>query len=180
MDNKNILENDLKEMPNYWSGNFFGFSPKNRYGLQLKVYLFDKGCFTYTTIPDHFCGFDGIVHGGILAAIMDEIAAWTLKVYLKKVCLTQEVKVKFYKPVQANTPVIVEGKVKELGEFEVKTITYIKNTDGIILAECENSWKISDFQTLAKITGKDVTSIKEMYRSFIKPIEFFKQKRNLS
>jgi len=107
---------------------------------------------------------------------LDEIAAWTLVVHIKKLCVTQEAKIKYFKPVFVNKTIMVEGQIKELNDRSVKTIAYIKNLDGTILAESESSWIVPELQMLAKLTGKDVDAIKEMYNKFMKPIEGFKEK----
>jgi acyl-coenzyme A thioesterase PaaI-like protein len=48
----------------------------NPIGLQLR--FFDTGMGEVTaeyTVPDHFQGYPGIVHGGIVAAMLDEVTA---------------------------------------------------------------------------------------------------------
>ena len=174
---KELVEDELVEIPNYWPGNCFGCSPKNQYGLQLKVYLSDEGCFSLTTVSENYVGFEGIVHGGIIATLLDEIAAWTLIVHIQKLCMTQEAKIRYYRPVRINTPIVIEGKIIEVGECDVKTMAYIKDMDGNILTECESYWKIPDLKTLAKLTGKNDAQIEELYDSFIKPVELFKKER---
>ena len=171
-----LVKEELIEIPNEWAGNCFGCSTKNEHGLKLKVLLSDNGCVSYTKVSEEFCGFDGIVHGGIIATLLDEIAAWTLVVHIKKLCVTQEAKIKYFKPVFVNKTIMVEGQIKELNDRSVKTIAYVKNLDGTILAQSESTWIVPELQMLAKLTGKDVDAIKEMYNKFMKPIEGFKKK----
>gem|GEM_PF-4431615 len=49
-------------MPNLWPGNCFACSPRNRYGLKLIFFRTEQG----------------IAHGGIVATLLDEVAAWAL------------------------------------------------------------------------------------------------------
>ncbi|MFX0023841.1 MAG: PaaI family thioesterase [Candidatus Hermodarchaeota archaeon] len=174
----NSFEENLVELPNNWPGKCFGCSTKNEYGLHLKVLMSENGCISYTRVPEKFCGFDGIVHGGIIATLLDEISAWTLIVHMKKLCITQEAKIKYYRPVLVNSAISVEGKIKERSEHEVKTISYIKNIKGNLLAESESQWTIPDLETLAKITRNDIGIITNMYNRFIEPIELI-QKRGV-
>ena len=91
-----MFEEGLVELPNNWLGKCFGCSPKNPDGLHMKVLMTKDRCISYINVPEKFCGFDGIVHGGIIATILDEIAAWTLIVHIKKLCITQEAQIKYF------------------------------------------------------------------------------------
>ena len=49
---------------------------ENPVGLHLHIYETDPGVVETTyTAPDHFQGYPGVLHGGIVAAILDEITA---------------------------------------------------------------------------------------------------------
>ncbi|MFX1380676.1 MAG: PaaI family thioesterase [Promethearchaeota archaeon] len=172
----NAFEDGLIELPNNWPGNCFGCSPRNENGLKLKVLMSNQGCISYTSISENFCGFDGIVHGGIIATLLDEISAWTLVVHLKKLCITQEAKIKYYKPVFVNIAISIEGQIVEKNNIEVKTISYIKDYKGNILAECESHWIVPTLQILANLTGRDPAIIEGMYNRFMEPIELIKEK----
>ena len=52
---------------------------ENPIGLHLHIYETEP-CFVESTYlaPDHFQGYPGVLHGGIVAAIVDEIAGRTL------------------------------------------------------------------------------------------------------
>ncbi len=48
---------------------------ENPVGLKLKIYQTGPGVIETTyTAPDHFQGYPGVLHGGIVAAILDEIS----------------------------------------------------------------------------------------------------------
>ncbi len=54
-------------------------------------------------IPDtHHQGFYNILHGGIQATLMDEIAAWTVQVKLRTAGVTTKMEVDYIKPVFTN------------------------------------------------------------------------------
>jgi acyl-coenzyme A thioesterase PaaI-like protein len=47
---------------------------KNPVGLHLHIYETDSGVVESTYIaPDHFQGYPGVLHGGIISAILDEL-----------------------------------------------------------------------------------------------------------
>jgi len=48
---------------------------ENPVGLHLHIYETDSGVVETTyTAPDHFQGYPGVLHGGIVSAIIDELA----------------------------------------------------------------------------------------------------------
>ena len=52
---------------------------ENPVGLKLRIYETEQGVVESTyTAPDHFQGYPGVLHGGIVATMIDEISgrAW--------------------------------------------------------------------------------------------------------
>ncbi|TXT59822.1 MAG: Thioesterase (modular protein) [Promethearchaeota archaeon] len=166
-----VNRSNLREVPNLWPGNCFGCSPHNDYGLKMRIYMSEKGCFSRLTVTDEYCGFDGIVHGGIIATILDEIAAWTLIIRLQKLGVTQEATIHYFKLVVTNIPVIAEGHIIAQGDKMVLVKASIKSIEDELLAESESKWLIPDLNMLAKLTGKDLKLIKKMFEQFIDPIK---------
>lgn len=84
----------------------FGCSPDNPNGLQLS-FTEDGDYVTAEWEPvPHFQGWNNILHGGIQATMMDEIASWLVFVKLDTSGVTCEMEVKLKKPVKTN-----EGKL---------------------------------------------------------------------
>ena len=160
------------EIPNAWNFNCFGCSPTNNYGLQLKFYLSDefKGCFSECYIPDHFCGFANFVHGGIIAALLDEVAAWAIISQLLSVGITREITTKFLNPVQANEKIRVEGEIINHTEKVVFVHSRIISDDGGLLAEAESKFSLPSVSTLAKLAGIDKNQLAKLFENVIQPI----------
>ena len=149
-----IAVNQLK-VPRYWPGNCFGCSPTNAQGLQLRFWVSEQGCFTQCTIPDHLCGFDGLVHGGIIATLLDEVAAWTIIAHLGRIGVTREMLTRFLKPVPTNTELVVEGRVINHDERSADLHSTIRSADGTLLAEGESKWVLPRLSTIASLLGID-------------------------
>ncbi|MFX1283787.1 MAG: PaaI family thioesterase [Promethearchaeota archaeon] len=161
------------EIPNLWEFNCFGCSPTNDHGLQLKFYLSDKdnSCFSECIISDNFCGFNGLVHGGIIAALLDEVAAWTIISQLYEVGITREITTKFLNPVRANTKIRVEGEIITHDKKNVVVLSRITSNNGLLLAKAESNWIIPSASTLAKIGGIDEKNVQQLLESVIHPIQ---------
>jgi uncharacterized protein (TIGR00369 family) len=84
----------------------FGCGPQNHSGLKLKFEESDEEVITRWEPAPHFQGYINVLHGGIIATILDEIAAWYVQVKLGTSGVTSELKVKYLHPVH-----ISKGKV---------------------------------------------------------------------
>lgn len=93
----------------------------------------------HKTFSSEYQGYPGIVHGGILSAVLDEAAGRsTMKDKRPDIVLvTGKLVVHFRKPVKINQPVVIEGTmVKQFGRiFETKST--IKSETGELLVDAE-------------------------------------------
>ena len=160
-----------REIPNLWEFNCFGCSPTNDHGLQLRFYISDRGCFTECNISDHFCGFDGMVHGGIITTLLDEISAWTITSQLFRVGITSEITTRYLNPVRANTKIRVEGEITNYNEKSAVVRSKITSGDGLLLAEAESKFLFPSVSTLAKIAEMDVQHLEKLIERVIRPIQ---------
>lgn len=104
---------DPRRLPNRETHNCFGCSPINPSGLQMKFYTRDSSVFSRLTVPDHLCGWDRLVHGGVISTILDEVMSWTGIYLLKQITMTKSMTVDFIKPVYINSELKAEGLVLE-------------------------------------------------------------------
>ncbi len=86
------------------------------------------------TVPEQYQGYPGIVHGGIIASMMDETMG---RVFMEgdppRFMVTAELKIRYKKPVPVKTPLKLTGhKVKDNGRVATATGEII-NADGEIL-----------------------------------------------
>jgi uncharacterized protein (TIGR00369 family) len=158
-----------KEIPNYWKGKCFGCSSVNSYGLGLRFYLSENGCYTKCSIPDYLCGIDGVVHGGILALLLDEVSQWTMIARLGKMGLTREISVRYLKPVPTNTEIVVEAKIETQNEKDTVLHATVRSKDNELLAEGESRWMMATPSMIAKISKVDELLIKEFLAKY--PVE---------
>jgi len=86
---------------------------ENPIGLKLKIYVTDEGSIeTIYTAPGHFQGYPGVLHGGIVAAILDEISGRALmgNPSSPRFMFTGKLEVKFRKNVPIGEPLRIVGK----------------------------------------------------------------------
>ncbi|MFX0087679.1 MAG: PaaI family thioesterase [Candidatus Hodarchaeota archaeon] len=151
----------------------FGCSQKNLLGLKLQFWYTADSCLSYYTIPSQFCGFSGIAHGGIIATILDEVAAWTIITQLLKVGITLNSSIEYLKPIRTDVDIIIEGKVIENDEKSAKVLTTISSPNGVILAKAKSNWLIPSYSTIAKILGVEEEVLETEMNQFIAPVQEF-------
>lgn len=118
--------------------NCFGCSPANPYGLKCK--FFDEG--EYVTCEwqpsENYQGFFHILHGGIQATLMDEIASWAIFAYAKTAGVTTGMQIKYRKPVRTDEGCIrLRAKVIKEEKRLVTAFVELFNTTGELAAEAE-------------------------------------------
>ncbi|MBN1822558.1 MAG: PaaI family thioesterase [Prolixibacteraceae bacterium] len=109
--------------------NCFGCSPNNELGLQLEFFDTGKELVTKWNPKNWLVGYNQILHGGIQATLMDEIAGWVVLTKCETAGVTTEMSIKYLKPVY-----ITRGEIEvrsELKSFEDgKAIISCKLFDG--------------------------------------------------
>ena len=88
--------------------NCFACGLLNVSGVQLRLHADDGRCWTELAVPQRFEGWDGIAHGGIVSAILDEVMAWSL-IGQDRLGFTARLAVEFHHPVPVETPIRATG-----------------------------------------------------------------------
>lgn len=91
----------------------FGCGPTNPAGLRLSFIETDDGVEVEYTVPSHFEGAAGIVHGGIQATLLDETLCMTAYAKAGAPVFTGELTVRYLRPVPTGTPLRVSGRIVE-------------------------------------------------------------------
>jgi uncharacterized protein (TIGR00369 family) len=86
----------------------------------------------------YFQGWTGILHGGIQATLLDEIASWTVTVKLGKSGVTSELVVRYRKPVPVNDkPLMIKGRVREIRRNIAIIDAFLYDHDGKLCSQAE-------------------------------------------
>jgi acyl-coenzyme A thioesterase PaaI-like protein len=86
---------------------------ENPVGLKLRIYEVEPGVVETTyTAPEHFQGYPGVLHGGIVASILDEVSgrAHMGPVDHPRFMFTAKLEVKYRKNVPIGKPLKIVGK----------------------------------------------------------------------
>lgn len=116
--------------------NCFACGELNEHGLRLKLHLGERRSWADFVLDDRFEGWAGIIHGGIIATILDEVMAWAL-VAEDNWGVTARMTIDFKRPVLVGTPVRGEGWVVRSRRRLVDTAGRIVDSNGVVLATAE-------------------------------------------
>jgi uncharacterized protein (TIGR00369 family) len=123
--------------------------------------LHAKEVRTHVVIPEHFNGYPGVVHGGIVTAILDEAMARSVLVDggFDDLLVTAKLEVTFRRPTPTNTPVTAVARLVRRAGSRAMAEAELRLADGTVTARAE--------ATMAKPPA-DVAAGWEKERSFWK------------
>ncbi len=87
---------------------------KNNPGrLDISFYRKEDTVVAFCSIGDKFAGYPGIVHGGIIASLLDDAMGRVVSSVMKKLVVTGRFTVRYHQPLPTNTSITLEGKLEE-------------------------------------------------------------------
>jgi uncharacterized protein (TIGR00369 family) len=115
--------------------------PDNPLGLQVRFRQdgAQGSVARYLARPEHG-GWNGIIHGGVIFALMDEALGWALY-YQKLPAVTARVETKFRKPMPVGAQVVVKAWVVQQRKrlFDVHAEIRMEDAENTLLAESEGT-----------------------------------------
>lgn len=118
----------------------FGCGDDNPCGLRLRFATTGPGAVEAVFVPrvqDE--GFFGVVHGGIVTAMLDEAMAWAT-VAADAWAMTARIEVRFHRPVKVGAELRILGRVVRKRGRLVETAGEVRSLDGNVLAEATASF----------------------------------------
>ena len=88
----------------------------------------------FTPLPEHI-GFKGIVHGGLISTVLDEIMVWACAVQTKRFAFCAELNVRFRNSLPPHVETLAQGELvtnRKNRIFEAKS--EIRNAAGELIA----------------------------------------------
>jgi uncharacterized protein (TIGR00369 family) len=115
----------------------FACGELNEHGLHMTLHVQDERCWSELTLDERFQGWDGIIHGGILSTVLDEVMAWSL-VARDSWGVTARLNVTYHKPVEVGRRIRAEGHVTDGRRRVSRTAATIADAGtGELLASAE-------------------------------------------
>lgn len=124
----------------------FGCSPHNDRGLKMTFVKRAAGeVESRIDVAPHFCGADGVIHGGVQATLLDEAMGMAVRTAMgddPRWVVTAEFKLRYRLPAPTGQAVRVRGSVvrREGADFFVEGV--ILDTGGQRLTIADARWRI--------------------------------------
>ena len=113
----------------------FGCSPNNEIGLRLEFWEEGEYVITKWMPRQSLEGFRDVLHGGIQATLLDELASWVVQTRCKTVGVTSSMEITFRRPVLVSAgEITARGRVKEAGTRIAIIETELFGNDGKLCA----------------------------------------------
>ncbi|HEY7116687.1 MAG TPA: PaaI family thioesterase [Tepidisphaeraceae bacterium] len=127
----------------------------NPRGLQLALHVDEAtGVVTTRLIPTTaHVGFEGIIHGGLIATVLDEAMVWAATWHAKRFCLAGELTVRFRESASAGQELLVTATVELARSKLIATTAQVR--------------RASDDTLIATATGKYIPLSEDRHRAFI-------------
>ena len=101
----------------------------------------DKKVRAELSVPDVYRSYPGVVHGGIVATILDETSGRALMLHtgdINAFFATAKIEIRYRRSTPTNTPLTAIGWVERAGESRAKVKGELRLQDGTLLASCES------------------------------------------
>lgn len=117
--------------------NCFVCGADNPVDLKLDFGFDETSAFTTFDSPACFEGYEGVIHGGIIATLMDEAMA---KIILsrKLVAVTANMNIRYRKPLPVGTKVTVSAEITEQKTRTIHARAFVKDNQNNVFAESES------------------------------------------
>jgi uncharacterized protein (TIGR00369 family) len=111
----------------------FACGKDNPIGLRLKFTPISNGVRAEFIPTKEYEGFQDIIHGGIIATLLDETIAWACRTCGVDT-VTGEITVRYKKPLLTGKPVTIIGIIEKNKGKLLLGSAYIQDKNGIIIA----------------------------------------------
>ena len=114
-----------------------GFAGDNPRSLALDIlWNEEEGNSEIALSPDSsWCGYEGIVHGGIIASVFDDAMAWAVKKEIGTWAMTGEMSIRYLRPVKSGKAYVVKGKVERRIGRRINASGVLTDGEGKKMAE---------------------------------------------
>jgi acyl-coenzyme A thioesterase PaaI-like protein len=131
----------------------FGCAQDHPTGFRLRFALEDDDRVTtrFTPTTAHQ-GPPGLMHGGLVMTLADELGAWTIVGLLRKFGFTGSLTARFKKPVRIGVPVDGVGRIAKPGDRVVTALVRLEQ-EGALLLEADLVFVLMDEQGAERVLG---------------------------
>lgn len=114
----------------------------NPLGMKLSFYVDESSGLVrceFVPRPQHI-GFEGILHGGALAAVLDEAMTWAATWHGRRFCFCGELCVRYRSPARPDRPLSVQANVDRSRQRMIFASARMLDPDGALVASASGKY----------------------------------------
>lgn len=132
----------MRKIKNPWISregyNCFGCCPDNPLGLHMVFFEDGDDIVSYWKPSERYQGWVNVLHGGIIASLIDELAGWVVFRKLQTTGVTSSLNVRYKKAISTLEPELtIRGRITEQRRNLVTIVVEIMNSKGELCATGE-------------------------------------------
>lgn len=112
----------------------------NHAGLKVRFYVEDGVVKTRFYAQPHHCGYEGVVHGGVSASVLDECLGWAAAYACNRMCVTAELTIRYRRRVPCECDMTILTEVTKT----TKRLIYVQGSmvdkDGVVYVTAEGAF----------------------------------------
>lgn len=120
----------------------FGCGPDNPRGLRLEFHREGDTVISHVSLGREYAGYRDFIHGGVIAAMLDEAMGWALLHIGGRYGVTRSLKVDYRRPVRVASRLTVRAGVEVFGNDTAEISAVIRDQRGRILAQAASHWAL--------------------------------------
>jgi uncharacterized protein (TIGR00369 family) len=142
----------MKELPHTRS--CFVCGEANPVGLNLRFHTDGRVVQTRFVPAAEHSGFRQTVHGGLIAALLDEVMVWACAVQTRQFAFCAELNVRYLRPVRPGEPAVATGELAANRRNRIfETKAELRSEEGAVLAIATGKYlPVKDSKTQPLVT----------------------------
>lgn len=140
-------------LPTYEGCFVCGQTDVNPNTLNRRFKVTENGVEVSFTADYRHAGYAGIVHGGIITALLDETIGWSVAVARKKLFVTGELTVRFVRPLPIGLDVLIRGRAVEHKSKYSIAQGEITDAQGVVFAKASGKFFLMKDKDAQKINA---------------------------
>lgn len=130
----------MRKIKNPWlhrvGYNCFGCAPDNPIGLHMEFFEEGEQVICFWRPQEHFEGWVGVLHGGIVSTLVDETAGWVVTRKLQAAGMTSRLNMRFHKAIMSNeVQLTIKAHLVEQRRNIATIEATVENAHGEVCAE---------------------------------------------
>jgi acyl-coenzyme A thioesterase PaaI-like protein len=151
------IENPFVDIEDY---NCFACGPENKIGLKMRFFVDEEAQEVFSKVNPHsdMAGFPGVLHGGIQATLLDEVAFWAIWAQVGKPALTSRMEIELKKPVPMSKELEARARITEV-KRKLATVDTWLTVEGQVRARAKVVYFLVDPKKLSGVSSDKVAEI---------------------